>query len=53
MAYYYGVPITFGSDAHSPERIGDDWEAVCQRLKAIGFDKMVFFRKREQVEVPI
>lgn len=53
MAYHYGVFITFGSDAHTPARIGDDWEAVCQRLKSIGFDKMVYFQQRQRVEVEI
>ncbi|WP_080872616.1 PHP-associated domain-containing protein [Oceanobacillus timonensis] len=53
LAYHYGVFVSFGSDAHTPERIGDDWEEVRQHLKKIGFDKVVFFRERQRVEVEI
>ena len=36
-ALFYNVKVTFGSDAHTPERIGDDFERVQKRLKEIGF----------------
>src|SRR5690606_21222130 len=35
-ALHYGVKVTFGSDAHIPGRVGDDWELVAKRLKEIG-----------------
>ena len=49
-ACHYGVDITFGSDAHVPERIGDDFEQVQQKLKEIGFREMVYYvGKKRQV----
>jgi histidinol-phosphatase (PHP family) len=52
-ALYFGVNVTFGSDAHVPSRVGDEWELVQKRLKEIGFSQWVFYRKREQVAVPL
>ncbi|MEV5027672.1 histidinol-phosphatase [Paenibacillus sp. LPE1-1-1.1] len=52
-ALHFGVNVTFGSDAHLPSRVGDEWELVEQRLKEIGFKHWVYFRKRQQVIVPI
>lgn len=52
-ALHFGVNVTFGSDAHLPSRVGDEWELVEQRLKEIGFKHWVYYRKRQQVIVPI
>ncbi|MDQ8739202.1 histidinol-phosphatase [Paenibacillus sp. LHD-38] len=52
-ALHFGVNVTFGSDAHLPSRVGDEWELVEQRLKEIGFMHWVYYRKRQQVIVPI
>ncbi|RXT06444.1 histidinol-phosphatase [Ammoniphilus sp. CFH 90114] len=53
MALRYGVKVTFGSDAHDPERVGDDWEQVVQSLKEIGFKEWVYFKERKRVVVPL
>ncbi|TDQ40854.1 histidinol-phosphatase [Aureibacillus halotolerans] len=50
-ALFHGVDITFGSDAHVPERVGDDFENVKKVLKDIGFTRMVYFVEREKREV--
>ncbi|GEK57762.1 phosphoesterase [Marinococcus halophilus] len=50
-ALYYSVPVTFGSDAHVPERIGEDLEEVQKRLKQIGYRSWRFFRQRRPVDV--
>lgn len=47
-ALHYGVDVTFGSDAHVPERVGDDFDLVKQRLKEIGFKKWCFFRQQQK-----
>lgn len=47
-AFHYGVSVTFGSDAHVPSRIGDDFEQVKAKLKEIGFKEWVFFRQKER-----
>jgi histidinol-phosphatase (PHP family) len=52
-ALYYGVDVTFGSDAHSPSRVAGDWEEARERLKQIGFQRWVYFRKRQKQFVPL
>jgi histidinol-phosphatase (PHP family) len=52
-ARHYGVNITFGSDAHDPERIGDDFELVKQQLKEIGFKDWVYFREKKIQRAPL
>jgi histidinol-phosphatase (PHP family) len=53
MALHYGVDITFGSDAHQPGRVGDEWEQVARRLKEIGFKEWVYFKQKKRVPVPL
>lgn len=52
-ALHYGVEVTFGSDAHDPERVGDEWELVAKRLKEIGFTRWVYFRQKKKQVVPL
>lgn len=52
-ALHYGVKVTFGSDAHKPSRVGDDLEEVRSKLKEIGFKEWVYYRKKQQVSVPL
>ncbi|MCR2806249.1 histidinol-phosphatase [Paenibacillus soyae] len=52
-ALHFGVNVTFGSDAHVPSRVGDEWDLVAKRLKEIGFSQWVFYRKRQPVIVPL
>lgn len=52
-ACYYGVDVTFGSDAHTPNRVGDEWDEVRSHLKTIGYDEWVFFRNRQRVSVSL
>lgn len=52
-ALYYGVEVTFGSDAHEPARVGDEWELVSKRLKEIGFKQWVYFKNQQKQVVPL
>ncbi|WP_256759844.1 histidinol-phosphatase [Cohnella sp. WQ 127256] len=52
-ALHFGVDVTFGSDAHIPGRVGDDWELVQKRLREIGFKRWVFFRQKQKVVVEL
>jgi len=52
-ALHFGVDVTFGSDAHTPERVADEWELVRKRLKEIGFTRWVFYRQKQKVAVPL
>ncbi|WP_028594086.1 histidinol-phosphatase [Paenibacillus assamensis] len=52
-ALYFGVDITFGSDAHKPERVGDEWEEVQARLHEIGFSSWVYYKAKQKQRVPL
>lgn len=52
-AFHYGVAVTFGSDAHVPSRVGDEFEQVRQTLRSIGYREWVFFRQQKRVSVPL
>lgn len=47
-ALFHGVKVTFGSDAHTPERVGDEFELVQQRLKEIGFKEWAYFIQKKR-----
>lgn len=49
MACHYDVPVTFGSDSHVPERVGDEWEEVRQVLKETGFKEWRYYKNRKPV----
>ncbi|PAD37518.1 histidinol-phosphatase [Terribacillus sp. 7520-G] len=52
-ALHYGVDISFGSDAHIPSRIGEDFDKVKVRLKDIGFKEMVYFVQKQKKSLPL
>ncbi|WP_274652432.1 histidinol-phosphatase [Paenibacillus humicola] len=52
-ALHFGVKVTFGSDAHKPGRVGDEWEQVAKRLKEIGFTEWYYFKQKQPVKVPL
>ncbi|MEK8127924.1 histidinol-phosphatase [Paenibacillus filicis] len=52
-AAYYGVSVTFGSDSHVPERVGDEWEDVREALKKLGFKEWTFYRERKRQSIPL
>ncbi|MBU9720264.1 MULTISPECIES: histidinol-phosphatase [Bacillaceae] len=52
-ALHYGVEISFGSDSHVPERVGDEFDLVCEKLKEIGFKHMVYYKNKEKRIVEI
>ncbi|MFA5031834.1 MAG: histidinol-phosphatase HisJ family protein [bacterium] len=53
MCHNKGVPITFGSDSHLPERVGADFDYAAKLVREVGYTKSVKFtgRKREFVEI--
>lgn len=46
-ALHYGVNVTFGSDAHDPERVADEFEDVKKRLKEIGYKQWAYFQEKK------
>jgi histidinol-phosphatase (PHP family) len=52
-ALHYGVQVTFGSDAHIPSRVGDEWELVRTRLREIGFEQWVYYKQKKPIAVSL
>ncbi|GGD95907.1 histidinol-phosphatase [Paenibacillus nasutitermitis] len=52
-ALHYGVKVTFGSDAHEPERVGEHFEAIKQHLLDIGYREWAIFRGRKRTMLPL
>lgn len=52
-ALYYGVETTFGSDAHVPSRVADEWEEVAAKLREIGFKHWVYYKQKQKRVVPL
>ncbi|MDP5275928.1 histidinol-phosphatase [Chengkuizengella axinellae] len=52
-ALFYGVKVTFGSDAHVPASVADEFERVSKRLKEIGFKEWACFRKRQRYMIEL
>ncbi|MEK3733639.1 histidinol-phosphatase [Paenibacillus sp. FSL M8-0334] len=53
VAHFHGVQVTFGSDAHTPSRVGDEFEEVSRVLKEIGYTEWVYFEQKQKVAVPL
>jgi len=51
MAYELDIPITFGSDAHSPDHVGFKREEIESVAKRAGYEKCAFYRKKERIMV--
>jgi histidinol-phosphatase (PHP family) len=52
-AVRYGVKVTFGSDAHDPYRVGDEYDEVCSQLRALGFRTWHTFSDRRRIDLAI
>ena len=50
-AYALDIPITFGSDAHTPEQVGFAYQEVTGLAKEIGYSNAVTFQKRDRILV--
>lgn len=47
-ALHYGVDVTFGSDSHNPNRIGEDFSKVSAKLREIGFKEWVYYKQKQK-----
>ncbi|MFC1683526.1 histidinol-phosphatase HisJ family protein [Candidatus Zixiibacteriota bacterium] len=47
----HDVAVTLGSDAHSPEDVGMDFDKAVALLKRVGYDQMATFEGRQRVMV--
>jgi histidinol-phosphatase (PHP family) len=48
-AFKLDIPITFGSDAHSPEQVGLFSDEIVSLAKEIGYKKCVVYKDREKI----
>ncbi|MBJ6360797.1 histidinol-phosphatase HisJ [Paenibacillus sp. GCM10012307] len=46
-----GIPITIGSDAHQPERLGQYLDQAREQLKEVGFSQLATFNKRKRTMI--
>ncbi|WP_227937756.1 histidinol-phosphatase [Alkalihalobacillus deserti] len=52
-ALFHNVGVTFGSDAHTPDRVGDEFDEVQKRLKEIGFKELNYFSNKQKRSILI
>ena len=51
LAYELEIPITFGSDAHSVDQVGFEYDKVSSLCKSIGYTKCAIFNGRDRESV--
>lgn len=52
-AHQLGIPVTLGSDAHQPERLGQYLDQAEQMLKNVGVNELATFKARKRIMVPM
>lgn len=50
---HYGVPVTLGSDAHSPEHVAVGFPEAVELLTRVGYRTLSRFEGRQRFEVPL
>ena len=51
--YALGIPVTFASDAHSPDQVGFKQQQIYQLAKSIGFSEQAIFRQKQIQMLPL
>lgn len=51
--YHYGIPVTLGSDAHTPEQVGTGLDEALQSVRAAGYTEITLFNRRKRTSVRI
>lgn len=47
------IPVTLGSDAHSPQRVGENFRKALRLIQAAGYRKVSVFKKRQRHDLDI
>jgi histidinol-phosphatase (PHP family) len=47
-----GIPITFGSDAHHPDKVGQKGAEAQTMLKNVGYTQLATFERRKRIMKP-
>lgn len=53
LAFEAGVPITFGSDAHAPAEVGQDFSRAVEWARAAGYRQYMRFEQRRACQVAL
>ena|SRR5208337_1686400 len=53
ILHRHDVPVTFGSDAHTPEDVGRDFKEAIKLAKRVGYTHACVFGQRERASVRI
>lgn len=53
VLHQYDIPVTVGSDSHSPKHIGRYFERAFSLLEEAGYESVVYFDKRKKIVVPL
>ena len=48
-----GIPVVLGSDSHTPERVGWDFDVALDQLEAAGYKNVSYFTLRQRQELAI
>ena len=48
-----GVPVTTGSDAHSPDVVGRDFDRARELLRSAGYETVTVFERRQRRQEPL
>jgi histidinol-phosphatase (PHP family) len=51
--HHWGVPVTFGSDAHDPHLVGAGYAEAVRLLKEIGYTELASFTRRRRTMLPL
>jgi len=46
------IPLTIGSDAHQPARLGQYLDQATELLRKIGFTELATFKQRNRLMLP-
>ncbi|WP_046215804.1 histidinol-phosphatase [Paenibacillus wulumuqiensis] len=52
-AYHFGVEVSFGSDSHIAQRVGDDFDLVARKLREIGYTEWVYYKQKQRQVVAL
>lgn len=47
-----GIPVVLGSDAHSPNRVGERFETALNLMDMAGYSAVSYFQYRERIDIP-
>lgn len=53
ILYKENVPVTLGSDSHTPQEVAADFDKAIELIKKIGYRKVSAFSKRKRYEIDI